>query len=292
MPNHTNSVKSLFATIRERLSQRLQPEEASQQAYWLLEALFDIKRTDVLMDKPLQLSQKQQEQLEHILQRLDVHEPIQYVLGQAPFYGRWFKVRPGALIPRPETEELVHRIISRHQPQRGLQVLDIGTGSGCIALSLALELLESRLMALDVSEEALALAKENAEQLGAAVHFIQADILQESPVEALSLDILVSNPPYVREQEAQLMQPNVLDWEPHLALFVKDEDPLLFYRRITELATTCLKPGGSIYFEINEACGNGVAELLQQAGFSGINILKDMQQKDRIAEARWMPAAG
>lgn len=288
MPTPINSVKSLFAKIRDRLSRRLYPDEAGQQAYWLLEALFDKSRTDVMMDRPLQINQKEEEKLEHILQRLEAHEPIQYVLGQAPFYGRWFKVRKGVLIPRPETEELVHRIISRHQHEKGLRILDIGTGSGCIAISLSLELRGSRVAALDVSEDALSLAKENAAQLQAGVHFVQANILEEFPAEAESLDILVSNPPYVREQEAALMQPNVLEWEPHLALFVKNEDPLLFYRRITEHATKLLKPGGSLYFEINEACGDGVAELLRQAGFTAISILKDMQGKDRIAEARWI----
>lgn len=272
--------------IRDRLSQRLGPEEAGQQAYWLLEALFDKSRTDVMMDRPFKLTEEEAEKLERSLQRLAAHEPIQYVLGQAPFYGRWFKVRPGVLIPRPETEELVHRIISRHQQNRALKILDIGTGSGCIAISLALELAGSRVMALDVSEAALALAKENAVRLQADVQFIQADILKEVPAEAEGLDILVSNPPYVMEREAQLMQPNVLEWEPHLALFVKNDDPLLFYRRITEHATKLLKPGGSLYFEINEACGDGVAELLRQAGFTAIAILKDMQGKDRMAEAR------
>lgn len=273
--------------IRSRLVDRLGPDEAGQQAYWLLEALLDKNRTDVIMDRPIQLSEEEENRLERTLQRLAAHEPIQYVLGQAPFYGRLFKVRPGVLIPRPETEELVHRIVSRHQKNRALKILDIGTGSGCIAISLALELAGSRVMAVDVSEDALLLAKENAEQLQAEVQFIQANILKESPAEAEGLDILVSNPPYVMEQEAQLMQPNVLEWEPHLALFVKNEDPLLFYRRITALATTYLKPGGCLYFEINEACGDGVAELLRQAGFTAIAILKDMQGKDRIAEACW-----
>lgn len=273
--------------IRSRLIDRLGPDEAGQQAYWLLEALLDKNRTDVIMDRPIQLSEEEEDRLERTLQRLEAHEPIQYVLGQAPFYGRLFKVRPGVLIPRPETEELVHRIVFRHQQNRALKILDIGTGSGCIAISLALELAGSRVMAVDVSEDALLLAKENAEQLQAEVQFIQANILKESPAEAEGLDILVSNPPYVMEQEAQLMQPNVLEWEPHLALFVKNEDPLLFYRRITALATTYLKPGGCLYFEINEACGDGVAELLRQAGFTAIAILKDMQGKDRIAEACW-----
>lgn len=288
MSTPVNSVKGLFAMIRDRLSRRLHPDEAGQQAYWLLEALFGKSRTDLMLDRPFQLRQEEEEKLAHIMQRLDAHEPIQYVLEQAPFYGRWFKVRPGALIPRPETEELVHRIISRHQQTQGLRILDIGTGSGCIAISLALELPGSSVMALDVSEEALSLAKENAEELQADVHFIRANILEENPPEVKSLDILVSNPPYVREEEAELMQPNVLEWEPHLALFVKNDDPLLFYHRITFLATKYLRPGGSLYFEINEACGDGIAELLRQAGFTAIAILKDMQGKDRMAEARWM----
>lgn len=328
MEHLPSSVKELYRIILKRLSLRLEAPEAAQQAHWLLEALFASSRMDFMLDKPLQVSAAAMEKLEMVLERLDTHEPIQYVLEQAPFYGRMFRVKPGVLIPRPETEELLHRIVSVHQQGQEFQtsknqtsknqpdldqpnqsqpsqdqssqgeaaqteaakeikILDIGTGSGCIAISLALELPESRVFALDISPEALALARENARQLQVDVQFIQSDILEEeAPVPGL-FDILVSNPPYIREREARLMQPNVLDWEPHLALFVKDEDPLLFYRRISLLAQNCLKPGGRIYFEINEACAAEVAQMLSQAGFDEVLIRQDMQGKDRMAEAYW-----
>lgn len=343
MEHLPSSVKELYRLILKRLSLRLDAPEAAQQAHWLLEALFASSRMDFMLDKPLQVSAAAVEKLEKVLARLDTHEPIQYVLEQAPFYGRMFRVKPGVLIPRPETEELLHRIVMVHQQGQKFQpakikpskkqpdldqsnlkqptpdqltpdeaaqdkpklrqlaqdqlaqdeeakeikILDIGTGSGCIAISLALELSGSRIFALDISHEALALARENARQLQVDVQFVQSDILEEeAPVPGL-FDILVSNPPYIREREAQLMQPNVLDWEPHLALFVKDEDPLLFYRRISFLAQSCLKPGGRIYFEINEACAAEVAQMLRQKGFEEVLIRQDMQGKDRMAEAYW-----
>jgi release factor glutamine methyltransferase len=286
MPDFPNSTKALFQLIQQRLMQLMDAPEAGQQAYWLLESLYGRSRTDVIMDRPLQLSSKEEEKLEEALKRLEQHEPIQYVLGEAPFYQHVFKVNTAVLIPRPETEELVHHICRRHAKEQGLRLLDIGTGSGCIAISLALCLPGAVVSAVDVSPSALEVAQENARLLGADVQFFETDILEEFPVALSLLDVIVSNPPYVRELEKSLMKPNVMEWEPHTALFVEDADPLLFYRRIAQLAEKLLKEGGWLYFEINEAYGKQVADLLEQKGFMEVKTLKDLQKKDRMVQAK------
>ena len=286
MPEDTTSVKKLFQQLQERLQKFLSPEEVGFYAAWLLEALFNKSRIDLMLDHPLQLSEAEQERMEKVLLRLEKHEPIQYVLGEAPFYGRMFHVNPSVLIPRPETEELVQLIVQEHGKKKGVELLDVGTGSACIAISLALELTDAKVHAIDVSSEALVVARTNAEDLGASVNYIEADILSESP-DLPPLDIIVSNPPYVRQQEALLMKENVLSFEPHLALFVEDTDPLIFYRRIAFLATHLLKKGGSLYFEINEAFGEETAGMLRLSGFHSIRIQQDMQGKDRVVAAEW-----
>lgn len=286
MSQYPTSSRALFRLIQQRLSGITHAAEAEQQAYWLLEALFGKNRTDVILDKPLEMGVEERGNLEAVLERLERHEPIQYVLGEAPFYGYEFKVSPAVLIPRPETEELVQLICGRHAGQQGLQLLDIGTGSGCIAISLALCLPGAQVSALDISAPALEVAMENARRLQARVRFFKRDILKEYPEELPLLDVIVSNPPYVREQEKRLMKPNVMEWEPHTALFVKDTDPLLFYRRISRLAMQQLKPGGFLYFEINEAYGKQVAEMVEVLGFQGVAVLPDMQGKDRMLQAQ------
>lgn len=290
MSQYPTSSRALFRLIQQRLSGLIHAAEAEQQAYWLLEALFDKNRTDVILDKPLEMGVEERSKLEAVLERLERHEPIQYVLGEAPFYGHEFKVSPAVLIPRPETEELVQLICGRHAGQQGLQLLDVGTGSGCIAISLALCLPEAQVGALDISAPALEVAMENARRLQARVRFFERDILKEYPEELPLLDVIVSNPPYVREQEKRLMKPNVMEWEPHTALFVKNTDPLLFYRRISRLSMQQLKPGGYLYFEINEAYGKQTAEMVEAQGFQGVAVLPDMQGKDRMLQAQ-KPAA-
>lgn len=286
MSPYPTSSRALFQLVQQRLSRITDAAEAGQQAYWLLEALFDQNRTDVILDKPLEVGEEGEKRLEEVLSRLEGHEPIQYVLGEAPFYGHVFKVSPAVLIPRPETEELVELICRRHGGQQGLQLLDVGTGSGCIAISLAICLPEAQVNALDVSAPALEVARENASRLQARVRFFKRDILKEYPEELPPLDVIVSNPPYVREQEKQLMKPNVMEWEPHTALFVEDNDPLLFYRRISHLAMEQLKPGGWLYFEINEAYGKQTAQMVEGLGFREVAVLPDMQGKDRMLQAQ------
>lgn len=213
-------------------------------------------------------------------ERLKTGEPIQYILGKGPFYGREFIVTPDTLIPRNETEELVHLII-KENPKPKLRILDVGTGTGCIPISLALELKEPEVYGIDISEEALKIASLNAENLKAKVNFEKCDILTQVPKTRI-LDILVSNPPYIPIEEKGLMHRNVIDFEPELALFVTDEDPLIFYQKIAEKGKDLLKPGGKLYFEINERYGLLVSELLKILGYQSVKVHKDLNGKDRI----------
>lgn len=284
MQEKTTTVKDFLNKLEERLGTFLPETEVRPHAFWLLEAFYGKKRTDFLVNNPLRLKPEVQEKLEEALDRLEKQEPIQYVLGEAPFYGRSFTVNPSVLIPRPETEELVQLILSRHGGQKGLRLLDVGTGSGIIAISLALELMEPQVYAVDVSGSALEIAEENARKLEASVEFIKADILDSVPPMP-PMDLVVSNPPYVRWQEAEQMQANVLDWEPHLALFVENHDPLIFYRHIAIMARQQLINGGFLYFEINEAFGQEVVQMLTESGFSRASIHQDMQGKDRMVSA-------
>jgi release factor glutamine methyltransferase len=269
------------------IHQQLLPLGASakQQAYWLLEGLAGISRTQIAVDATIALKAGVIEQLQQAVSRLLAHEPLQYVLGRSSFWGYDFKVSPAVLIPRPETEELVQRIVQRHQQQAKVKILDVCTGSGCIAFTLAKELPHSQVWATDVSPEALAVAEYNRKQLGVDAHIVVSNALTEA-FPTTGLDIVVSNPPYVLEKEAAFMQPNVLQWEPHLALFVPNNDALLFFKAIAQEAYEKLNPGGWLYFEINEAYGKQIVELLQPLGFTNLQVLLDMQGKVRIAEGQ------
>lgn len=235
---------------------------------------------DYYVGKDINLSSKEEQDLADILHRLLRFEPIQYIQGIAPFYGRTFKVGPGVLIPRPETEELVETILKRTASDA--RILDIGTGSGCIAVTLSCELPDAVVEAWDVSEKALELAQENNVLLGAKVTFKQCDVLNVADTETACCDVLVSNPPYVLECEKQDMERNVLDWEPSLALFVPDHDPLLFYRRIGQLGRELLVSGGQLYFEINRAYGTQTVALLGEQGYKKVELLKDISGNDRM----------
>lgn len=219
--------------------------------------------------------------------RLLAHEPVQYVLGTAHFAGLELEVTPATLIPRPETEELVQLVARTHAGRPGLRLLEVGTGSGCLAIALALELADSQVLAVDISAEALAVARRNATRYAPAVQFEQVDILRQEPAGAApaSLDILVSNPPYVRESERALMRENVLAWEPATALFVPDDDPLLFYRRLGEVGRRLLRPGGALYFEINEAFSTETQALLLGQGYEQVQGVADMFDRPRMVRA-------
>jgi release factor glutamine methyltransferase len=228
-----------------------------------------------------------QAQLPALQARLLAHEPVQYVLGTAHFAGLELEVTPATLIPRPETEELVQLVARAHAGRPGPRLLDVGTGSGCLAIALAIELPGSQVIAVDISPEALAVAQRNAARYAPAVAFEQVDILRALPagVAPASLDILVSNPPYVRESERTLMRENVLAWEPATALFVPDDDPLLFYRRLAEVGRTLLRPGGSIWLEINEELGLETAALFEATSFESAVVLVDFLGRPRFVRA-------
>ena len=251
----------------------------------VMEECFGLTHTDILLGKDSQISEENQAKLLEITGRLLRNEPVQYVLGHAWFCGHRFRVRSGVLIPRPETELLVQKALELVREMKGLansEVLDIGTGSGCIAISMALS--GCRVTAMDISESALDVAKENAVELNAEVAFMQENILQPSPV-GQQWDIIVSNPPYICLHEAEDMERNVLDYEPHNALFVPDTDPLIFYRAIASYAMSHLSAGGWLCLEINQAYAREMESLLASFGFRDITILQDQYGKDRIAYA-------
>lgn len=263
----------------------IQDEQEIESFFFILtEYLHNLKRVDVALNPNFELSDAEVEKWNTILADLQQEKPIQYITGEAWFYGLRFEVNENTLIPRPETEELVEWIIesqkSKVQSQK-CEILDIGTGTGCIPISLKTNLPQANVSAIDISEKALEVAKRNAVSNKVDISFIQADILE---VEDLSqyFDIIVSNPPYVRNLEKQEIKKNVLDYEPHLALFVEDTDALLFYRKIAQLALKNLSPNGLLFFEINQYLGKETVELLDNLGFKNIELKKDIYGNDRM----------
>ena len=228
------------------------------------------------------LTAEQETLLDNAIERLKKQEPIQYILGYSDFCDLRFKVTPATLIPRPETSELVEWIASEATGTE--RILDIGTGSGCIAVSLAHKMPQSEVTAWDISTDALAIAAENSKANGQAVTFEQVDILAYEPT-GEQFDIIVSNPPYITEKEKEDMEANVLDWEPSIALFVPDSDPLLFYRKIAELGLKMLATEGALYFEINRAYGTMMKSMLENMGYKHVELRKDMFGNDRMIKA-------
>ena len=275
-----------LAYIHDSLKGIYSEQEIRSLSRLLTENCCGVSHHSLFFDKDIQISDSQKQEIEAILTRLKQNEPIQYILGTAYFYDLTFRVNPSVLIPRPETEELVDRIIGRHHSQAS-RILDIGTGSGCIAVTLAKHLPDAAVVAADISAEAIATARQNAESNKTPVTFIQTDILKRQAFDEIPgiFDVIVSNPPYVKQGEKVNMEANVLDYEPHLALFVNDNDPLLFYRTIARFGKEKLRKGGSLYFEINAQYGNEVADLLREEGYSSIQILKDIPGKDRMIQA-------
>ncbi|MEQ8906658.1 peptide chain release factor N(5)-glutamine methyltransferase [Ekhidna sp.] len=273
------NVKQIWQETVKQLEKVYDRREAENITYLLLEDAFSVSKTDILFEAVVEIAS---DQLNVYIQKLLQHEPIQYVTGIADFYGRRFHIEPGALIPRPETEELVGLILKENQVQNP-RILDVGVGSGCIALTLALEL-DTQVYGTDVSEEAIAIARKNAQQLGAKTQLYHSDILKEDLPES-NLDILVSNPPYIPQKEFDLIAQNVTWFEPEMALFVPNRDPILFYKRIADAGLNALKSGGKLYFEIHENFGNEVKTFLENAGYSEVNIHQDMQGKHRMVSA-------
>ncbi|OEY73203.1 peptide chain release factor N(5)-glutamine methyltransferase [Salegentibacter salarius] len=262
-------------TFFKTLENEYPPEEIFSFFFMLTEAFFKINRLNLALNPEIEIDKNQVQQLESALARLKNHEPIQHIIGETEFFGLTFKVDKNVLVPRPETEELVQWVLDDFASEKkALKILDIGTGSGCIAISLAKNLPKAQISAIDISEKALQIAKINAEINNAKINFILEDILK---TEALNGDwnIIVSNPPYVRELEKKEMHRNVLDYDPPGALYVKDNNPLLFYDKITKLAKTALNPGGKLYFEINQYLAEETEKMMQKYGFS-TELRKDL----------------
>jgi len=261
--------------------------EAESFFHLILEEKHQMKRIDLALNPDFVFSEKEIQEWNLILEALKKEIPIQYILGTTEFFGLKFNVNENVLIPRPETEELVEWIIQEDLKIEGfkdLKILDIGTGSGCIAISLAKNIPNAKVYAIDVSPDALKTAKENAEINQVEVAFLEKNILETNDLE-IQFDIIVSNPPYVRNLEKQEIKKNVLDNEPHLALFVEDDDALIFYRKIAELATKNLHLNGRLYFEINQYLGEEMIELLHNKGFQDIELRKDIYDNDRMTKA-------
>ena len=277
--------KTVFQDFIANITLKESNDEIKSIAHLVFSKILRLDRTDILAAKPLALDPDQERELYAIAQRINTHEPIQYILGEAEFFGRMFKVNSAVLIPRPETEYLVHEILhytNLHKIHAPI-ILDIGTGSGCIPVTLKKELPEASVAATDISGDALAIAKENASMLNASINFLQHDILSQD-IPLGDLDIVVSNPPYIAQTEEALMNRNVLQYEPHLALFVPDDDVLKFYKVIAQKAREVLTAGGLLIVEINERFGNETAAIFKADHFRDVAIIKDLDGKDRIVK--------
>ena len=251
----------------------------------VMEERFGLSQTDLLLGKDTTLSADKRKEFEKIAQRLVKGEPVQYVLGYTSFYGHRFRVTPDVLIPRPETEELVH--IALDEQPIPANILDLCTGSGCIAISLAKALPRATVAGIDISEKALAVALENRAALDAdGVRFFRRDILIWEPLHEQPFDLIVSNPPYVCQSEAKTMAPHVLNHEPHLALFVPDADPLLFYRAISRIGLQALRQGGGVAVEINEALPDETCQTFVDAGYTQVKVHHDQFGKPRFLTAK------
>lgn len=300
-----------YNQLWKRLTAIYNEREAQAIVRTVLDALFGMSLTDICLGKVTQLSADDTTRLEKIMQRLEKSEPVQYVLGSEWFAGRLFDVAPGVLIPRPETEELVKWTCDEakekekednSKEERGKEekevskkgeeaphpsILDIGTGSGCIAITVALALPQARVTAWDISTDALAIAAGNAHRLGASVRFEHQDALS-APDDEERWDVIVSNPPYICDRERADMSDNVLSYEPELALFVPDSDPLLFYRAIARYASKALKPGGRLLFETNTAYAHEVAQTMANEGFTAIEVRNDCFGKPRMVKGAFI----
>ena len=274
-----------YEALWKRLTPLYEAGEAKAIVRWMLDVRFGLSMADILCGRILEMSVGDQKDLEAMMKRLSKGEPVQYVAGKADFCGRQFHVGPGVLIPRPETAGLCQWIAE--ESRRVSDILDIGTGSGCIAITLAAEMPEAKVTGWDISDEALRIAKENARCLGAAIAFEQHDILDSTLIarHMSHYDVIVSNPPYICQKEEALMERNVLDYEPHQALFVPDDDPLLFYRAIARFAINALRTESSLYFELNPLYALDTAEMMRHTGFDDIELRQDQYGKQRFLKA-------
>lgn len=273
----------IYTYIRQELSGFYPDAEAAAMAKYILTEKYQLSALDLYAGKDMNFSSEKLSEVNDILARLKSYEPLQYIIGETWFCCYRFKVTPAVLIPRPETAELIDWIVTDNK-REDAHVLDVGTGSGCIPVSLALMMNSPVISAWDISEEALSVASENARINNADVAFSRVDVLG-TDIPDIKVDILVSNPPYITESEKKDMERNVLEWEPDLALFVPDDDPLRFYRRIAELGLDILNNEGLIYFEINRAYGSETIDMLASIGYKNIELRKDLSGNDRMIKA-------
>ncbi|KAA6325060.1 Release factor glutamine methyltransferase [termite gut metagenome] len=268
--------------IRQSLEHRYSPEELKSLTMIICRDILELNTTDIYLNREIYLSEEKRGKLINVIERLQRNEPIQYIRGTADFFGMSFCVTPAVLIPRPETEELVELVIKENpSPSR---ILDIGTGSGCIAISLAKNMPQAMVSAWDISEEALSVARYTNDRQGTNVTFYNKDVLN-LPWCKEKYDIIVSNPPYITEDEKKDIVPRILDWEPSIALFVPNQDPLRFYRCIARLGIDMLSGSGKLYFEINRTFGKDIVRMLEELHYQNIRILKDLFKNDRFITA-------
>lgn len=289
------TVKDVLAAFRLELASLYNVREIDSLCTFALSDITGATSAKIKAFPELELSSEQSATINNILSRLKTGEPFQYILGHTEFYGLQFKVNPSVLIPRPETEELVEWALSSwkfsvgswHQPYH---ILDLGTGTGCISISLKKNIPDAQVSAIDISSEALKTARENARLNNVEINFIEADLLNlNSKIENSIFEIIISNPPYVTLQDKTQMHSNVTDFEPHTALFVPENDPLIFYKAITDFAATHLQENGLLFFEINESYGEQIVELLRFKSFKNIELRNDMSGKARTIKATWQP---
>lgn len=275
----------IYFYIKNELSGIYPDTEVSAMAKTLLTDVFHLSALDLYAGKDSDFSSENLSRIDDIIRRLKSYEPIQYIIGETSFYGLKFKVSPSVLIPRPETAELIDWIISDYKGISNVKILDIGTGSGCIPVSLASVMERPVVSAWDISYEALEIAKMNSVCNDVNISFSRVDVLGND-IPDINVDVIVSNPPYIGESEKGNMERNVLDWEPEIALFVPDEEPLIFYRRIAELGLFVLSERGCLYFEINQLYGKETVEMLYSLGYKDVELRKDMSGNDRMIKAR------
>ncbi len=279
-------IKEAKLLIKDSLNKYYDTNELISFERIIFKDIFKIDYNSLIIETNKELGKEESEKLKEVIKRLQKYEPLQYIIGFTEFYGFKFNVNSKVLIPRPETEELVDLIIKENKEAKNLKIIDIGTGSGCIAVSLAKNIIRSKVTAVDIDSKAAITASSNAINNNVKISLIQDDILNyDSDLYANNYDIVVSNPPYVRNSEKKFMSKNVLDHEPEKALFVEDEDPLIFYSAIAEFCTEKLQNAGFLYIEINEYLAVEIKKILEKNSFKNVNIIKDINGKDRIIKA-------
>lgn len=273
--------REIFQTLY-RSAAKCYPEVEAQQIAEMILELYGVSRNNLIVDPNIELSIPE---LERITDELEAWRPVQYIIGRAEFMDMSLEVAEGVLIPRPETEELIYWI--KAAESSNIDILDVGTGSGCIAIALSCEIMGSRVWAMDISTQALAIARRNAAEYAPQVHFVEGDALTDfSRLFDTQFDVVVSNPPYIPASDMALMRPNVVDYEPHTALFVADDDPLIFYRSIARTARAILKERGRLYFEIYEMLSHEMQQMLRDEGYDDIVVREDFRGKQRMICAR------